>query len=82
MLYEVKVGIIGLPYCWLELKAVCQISKLKYGINKLFSYLQDFLRNKLKSDVFKPMFLSFSAHTTTTHVQDLVMSSLDKRKKG
>ncbi|XP_063845652.1 dynein axonemal heavy chain 7-like isoform X5 [Scylla paramamosain] len=45
-------------------------------------YVSDFLRNKLKSDVYKPMFLNFSAHTTTTHVQDLVMGSLDKRKKG
>ncbi|XP_069175792.1 dynein axonemal heavy chain 7 isoform X4 [Procambarus clarkii] len=45
-------------------------------------YVSDFLRNKLKRDVYKPMFVSFSAHTTTTHVQDLVMSGLDKRKKG
>ncbi|KAK3894851.1 hypothetical protein Pcinc_001424 [Petrolisthes cinctipes] len=44
-------------------------------------YVIDFLRNKLKSDVYKPMFVSFSAHTTTTHVQDLIMSGLDKRKK-
>lgn len=43
---------------------------------------QDFLRNKLKAAQYKPMFINFSAHTNTTSVQDLVMSGLDKRKKG
>ncbi|XP_037775624.1 dynein heavy chain 7, axonemal-like [Penaeus monodon] len=45
-------------------------------------YVADFLRNKLKAAQYKPMFINFSAHTNTTSVQDLVMSGLDKRKKG
>ncbi|CAL4076496.1 unnamed protein product, partial [Meganyctiphanes norvegica] len=45
-------------------------------------YVADFLRNKLKTDTFKPMNVTFSAYTSSSHVQELVMSGLDKRKKG
>ncbi|KAF2360955.1 Dynein heavy chain AAA module D4 [Trinorchestia longiramus] len=51
-------------------------------VSGMTMYITNFLMNRLKSDAFKPLQLSFSAHSTTSHVQELVMGALDKRKKG
>ncbi|RXG59872.1 Dynein heavy chain 7, axonemal [Armadillidium vulgare] len=45
------------------------------------TYIMNFLQ-KLPQDAFKPLNLSFSAQTSASNVQELVMGGLDKRKKG
>nr|XP_018914608.1 PREDICTED: dynein heavy chain 7, axonemal-like [Bemisia tabaci] len=45
-------------------------------------YTINFLLKKIDLEKYRPVFLNFSPQTTAKQVQDLIMSRLDKRRKG
>ena len=45
-------------------------------------YIKDLLNRKLDNDKFASVTLYFTSNTSPTTTQDIIMSKLDKRRKG
>ncbi|CAF3418967.1 unnamed protein product [Rotaria socialis] len=46
------------------------------------AYVQNYLMNKIDKDQYMAFFINFSAQTSNNQVQDIIMSRLDRRRKG
>jgi hypothetical protein len=45
-------------------------------------FLQDALLHKVNKDVYEPLIMNFSAHTSASQAQEIIINKLDRRRKG